>query len=211
MGTYVDLIEPRLTPPRPVTPGDAAAVLIEWTRDLEEELAARLELMSPDDLRWAPHPDANSTGVTIWHVTRFLDFRATRAFTGAPATADIWHTHGWREHTGYEPDGLGWQGLGLLTGYTPEQMRAVPALDAGALGRYLTQASDQLVAQIDQLRDDIHHVEANRLHVAGRRPLTPYQTIGSTLQGSFGHVGEIDTLVALRDRLAHSDAPSQPY
>ena len=81
-------------------------------------------------------------------------------------------------------------------------MRAVPALEAEELRRYLTRASDQLVAQIEQLRDDVHHVDANRLQASGRRPLTPYQTIGSTLQGSFGHVGEIDTLVALRERIA---------
>lgn len=199
--TYVDTIEPRLTPARDVHPGDAAEVLAEWTRDLEQEISARLALLSLDELYWQPHPNSNSAGVTVWHVARFLDFRATRAFTGSSPSDDIWHTAGWRDRTGYEPDGLGWLGLGLLTGYSPEEMRAVPRLNVEELGMYLAQSSQRLVEQIKCLRNDIHHIEANRLPVPGRRPLTPYQTIGSTLQGSFGHVGEIDTLVALRERL----------
>jgi len=37
--------------------------------------------------------------------------------------------------------------------------------------------------------------------------LSPYQSISSLLQGSFGHVGEIDTLVALRERLHRAGSP----
>ena len=192
--TYVETIEPRLTPHRAVSPGDAAAVLAEWCRDLEQELTARLELVTSRDLRWQPHPDSNSAGVTVWHVTRWIDVLGTRAFTGAPASQDGWHSQGWREVTGYEPDGLGFAGLGTLTGYTPEQMRAVPAMDANGLASYLSESVARLIEQITILGEKV-------LKPLGRG-LSPYQTIGSTLQGSFGHVGEIDTLVALRARLA---------
>jgi hypothetical protein len=200
--SYVDTIEPRLTAPRAVQPGGTAETLVEWTRDLQQELAARLDLMSADDLYWRPHRDANSAGVTVWHVARFLDFRATRGFTGRAASEDLWHRLGWRDRTGYEPDGIGWQGLGLLTGYTPEEMRAVPQMSAQDLGSYLSVCCDALVAQIRSLHEQIHDVSSNRLQVPGRRALTPYQTMSSTLQGSFGHIGEIDALVALRERLA---------
>lgn len=194
MTTYVDAIEPRLTPHRPVTPADTGATLIEWSRDLQQELAARLTLMAADDLTWQPHPDANSPGVTVWHVARWLDILATRAFTGRPATDELWQAGGFRAATGYDPDGIGFLGLGALTGYTPAEMRAVPAMPADLLGEYLAASTDRLVATLGEL--------APRLHAGSGGMPTPYQSIGGTLQGSFGHVGEIDTLVALRARLS---------
>lgn len=193
MVTYVETIEPRLTPLRPATPDRTADVLIEWTRDLQEELSARIALITPEDLAWQPHPDSNSAGVTIWHLTRWLDYAATRAYTGRGAAADLWHTGGFREITGYEPDGIGFRGLGVLTGYTPAEMRAVPFMSGELLDDYLRRSTDLLITTLGEL--------APRLNVVdGDRP-TIYQAVGSTLQGSFGHVGEIDTLVALRARL----------
>lgn len=196
--TYVETIEPRLTPYRPGSPTDAAAVLVEWCRDLEQELAARLELVTGEDLRWQPHPNSNSAGVTVWHVARWIDVLGTRAFTARPASEDLWHTRGWRDTTGYEPDGIGYQGLGTLTGYTPDQMRAVPMLDASSLSTYLSQSTAALIDQITDLSSGV-------LTASGPAQPAPFQAIGATLQGSFGHVGEIDSLVALRARLAGAE------
>lgn len=193
MTTYVDEIEPRLTPLRPVRPDTSGEALIEWIRDLGEELTARLARIPTAALHWQPHPDANSTGVTAWHVARWLDVLGTRAFTGRPAGRDIWHSQGWCDESGYEPDGIGWRGLGTLTGYTPAEMRAVPLLSTAQLTDYLAQTTEALVAQITILG------EAG-LHQVGRG-VTPYQNISGTVQGSFGHLGEIDALVALHDRL----------
>lgn len=194
MTTYVHGIEPRLTPLRPATPGRAFEVLVEWSLDLEEELAARLELMAPEDLAWQPHPDANSPGVTVWHVARWLDVLATRILPEPPRQQDLWHSDGWAERTGYEPGGVGFLGLGTLTGYTPEEMRAVPQLDADELREYLSRA---VLALIEELRSAGDAVTVVRPALGA----SPYLLVGSTLQGSFGHVGEIDALVALRDRL----------
>lgn len=127
--TYVETIEPRLTAPRAASPADAAEVLIEWCRDLEAEIGARLTLVTTDDLTWQPHPDSNSVGVTVWH----------------------------------------------------------------ALASYLSQSTALLIERIALLG-------AGLLKPGGQQ-LSAFHGIGSTLQGSFGHAGEIDTLVALRARL----------
>jgi len=100
--------------------------------------------------------------------------------------------------TRYEPDGVGWLGLDTLTGYTPAEMRAVPTLDVDQMGAYLSESAIALVETFDRLRDHLH---------AGGPP-TPYQAISNTLQGSFGHIGEIDALVSWRARL--SAAPTFP-
>jgi hypothetical protein len=191
---YVDRAEPRLTPFPTATPASTVATLSAWCRDLEAELTARVRLIPGDTLHWQPEPDTNSTGVTVWHVARWLDFLGTRAYTREPATADLWHQAGWKDRTGYEPDGIGYLGLGALTGYTPEEMRAVPKLSGDDLIAYLTQGASRLTAQIERLGEAIHEP-------VGRARLSPYQTISATLQGSFGHIGEIDLLVGLRARL----------
>lgn len=194
--TYVDQIEPRLTAHRAMAPATAVDALIELCLDLQQELAARLRLLTPDDLAWQPHPDANSPGVTAWHVARWLDVLATRAFTGCSEEHELWRTEGWRDITGYNPAGVGYLGLGTLTGYTPQEMRAVPLMSAKSLETYLGQSAEQMVARIRRLSGQIHE---------SREALpSPYQIISSTLQGSFGHLGEIDALVALRARLGQS-------
>lgn len=190
---YVTSIEPRLTPHRPAAPISTADALVEWATDLEEELAARLRLLSDEELLWRPHEDANNIAVTAWHVSRWLDLLGTRLFTGKPKELDIWHRAGWYEATQYEPDGIGYLGLGTLTGYSPEEMRAVPALAAADLIAYLSQSVEALVMQIQEFGAEI-------IKPLPHADLSPYQLIGSTLQGSFGHVGEVDTLVALRAR-----------
>lgn len=192
--TYVDSIEPRLTPLRPVAPRSACEVLVEWCEDLRHELGARLRAMSADELAWQPHPDANSAAVTAWHVARWVDLLATRILPRPPRPTDLWHGEGWRDRTGYEPDGIGYLGLGSLTGYTPEEMRAVPVLSGEELRAYLEQALDALVDVLRPMGDEVNEP---RPGLGG----SAYQLVGSTLQGVFGHVGEIDALVSLRARL----------
>ena len=199
--TYVDEIEPRLTPLRTDTPVGAAQALVHWCQDLEQELTARLGLVSPDELSWQPHPDSNSAAVTVWHVARWFDVLGSRAFTGRPARDDLWHTKGWLELTGYEPDGIGFAGLGTLTGYTPEEMRAVPVMDAPSLSLYFAQSSARLIEHITELDDEL-------LRAPGASGLSPYTAISGTVQGSFGHIGEIDALIALHSRLGHAPLDS---
>ncbi|MER7460613.1 DinB family protein [Micromonospora sp. NPDC126480] len=175
-------------------PATAADALIELLHDLREETVARLELISAAELAWQPHPDANSPAVTVWHVARWLDVLATRAFPARSAEHELWRTAGWQEATGYDPVGLGYRGLGTLTGYTPAQMRAVPVLPAADLTAYLTQSAEHLAATI--------RVLSGRIHDSRSGQPSPYQILSGTLQGSFGHLGEIDALVALRARLS---------
>ena len=164
---------------------------MEWVHDLEEELAARLEVAGPAVLQWQPHPDMNSPAVTAWHVIRWLDVLATRAFDASSSPADeLWHSRGWRQQTGYDPTGVGFLGLGTLTGYTPAEMRAVPTMASADLQRYLAQAATGLVESIDALG-------ASLTRSIDGLGLSPYQMISGTVQGSFGHLGEIDALAVL--------------
>lgn len=191
---YVPTIEPRLTNHRPAAPGTVIEVLVEWLRDLEQEAVARLQLMSEDELGFRPHPDANNPDVTFWHVARWFDVLAARHVTRPPARAERWLADGWADLTGYDPTGIGFLGLGTLTGYTPEEMRAVPELGAEGLRAYLTGAIDDVV-------DAVSGLTPAELHAPGAGGIpSAYQVLGSTIQGAFGHLGEVDCLVSLNDR-----------
>lgn len=196
--SYVETIEPRLTPTLDYTVDSPAVLLSELCRDLAAEVDTRLELMSDDDVHWRPHPDSNDVGVTIWHIARWLDVLGSQVLGGGDATADIWHARGWSEWTGYDPIGVGFLGLGTLTGYTADEMRAVPRMGCKHLRAYLAETTQSLNEEVLTAGASVVVPRAGRL--------TPFQQIITTLQGSFGHVGEIDTLVALRSRVGASSA-----
>ncbi|MFF5261744.1 DinB family protein [Actinomadura viridis] len=191
---YVPAIEPRLTAHRPATPTTTTETLVEWLLDLEQEAVARLELLTDAECGFSPHPDANDADVTFWHIARWLDvLAATGAVTAPKPSTQVWHRDGFADEYGYDPTGIGYLGLGTLTGYTPGEMRAVPRLGPAALTRYLR-------ASTTELCEVLTGFDAERInHDQGFG--SPYQIVGGTLQGSFGHLGEIDCLVALQARL----------
>jgi len=199
---YVATIEPRLTAHRMVTPSTAGDALVEWLRDLEQEMLARLELMSEAELGFRPHPHSNSADVTVWHLGRWFDVLASRRISGALTQPERWYRDGWAEQTSYDPKGIGFLGLGTLTGYSVEEMLAVPALGSKVLTSYLSGA----IIDIIDVIGDMTHDELHRPGPAGLP--SPYQAVGSTIQGSFGHLGEIDCLVSLHHRL--DENPSGP-
>ena len=173
---------------------------VEILTDLIEKLAGdvREEVgeLSQEELDWQPDSEANSIGVTVWHFSRWLDVLATRALADQPAGQERWQTRGWAARSGYDPHGVGYEGLGVLTGYTLAEVAAIPRLSAGDLLEYLDQVCAALRERLLVLPEGGLHQPAPGL--GGRR--TPYQWVRSILMGCFGHVGEIEALKAMRER-----------
>ncbi len=68
------------------------------------------------------------------------------------ALAEQWHIQGWSSKTAYDPRGIGTGGLGILAGYTQEEVAAIPVLSAEELLAYLealvsANRADRLYAQ----------------------------------------------------------------
>jgi hypothetical protein len=179
----------------PTPPDSPAAVLAAWLGDLVAMVHQHIAGLSAEELAFQPDPQGNSIGVTVWHFSRWLDV-VGRAFAGQPPSAELWHTAGWAARTGYDPTGIGHQGLGVLTGYTWAQVTQVPTLSAAELLDYLGQVTDRLLRQLDGMPIEILHGPAPGL--GGTR--SRYSRLSAVLQGSFGHVGEIEALKAMRAR-----------
>jgi len=78
---------------------------------------------------------------------------------------------------------------GALTGYTFQEVLAIPRLTATELVRYLDSVIGPLAQRLRALPDD---------EAAGRA----VRRATGILQGCFGHIGEIDALLAIRERSA---------
>ena len=121
-------------------------------------------------------------------MARWIDV-LTRILGGTQPSTERWFTDGWAERTGYDPRGIGDDGLGALTGYTFQEVLAIPRLNATQLVRYLDSVVGPLAQHLRALPDDEAAAKAVR-------------SATGILQGCLGHIGEIDALLAIRERSA---------
>lgn len=178
-------------------------LLAELIEDLFHDLQPEIQPLSVEDLDWQPYREANSIGVTVWHIARGLDFLATRVLQGKPAEDELWHIHGWREKTNYDPRGIGYGGWGVLTGYTWEEVLAIPDLNGGELLDYLEDACQNAASQVRKLTPESAHRPAESL-LDGK--LTYYHWIKEFYKGFQAHVGEIVAMeVLIKKRKAHDE------
>ena len=125
-----------------------------------------------------------------------FDVLKVRFLEQRQALAEQWHTQGWAQKTGYDPRGIGTGGLGILTGYTQEEVAAVPQLTAEDLLAYLDRAAEALRQYLLSLPEGA----LAQSIVAMGESLTAYQLIKGILLGCVGHLGEIEALKALHLR-----------
>jgi hypothetical protein len=128
-------------------------LIVDWLDDLAARMGAEIEPLTPEELNWQPDAEANSIGVTVWHVARWLDLLTVRILENRPPGDEQWHTRGWRESTGYDPRGIGSGGLGAISGYTLEEVAAIPRLSAHDLLTYLGQVCGVLRQHLVKMPD----------------------------------------------------------
>lgn len=178
------------------TPHTTAEVLSVWLRDLARYVRTRCHGLDESALAFRPDAGGNSVGVTLWHFSRWLDVIGQRAWVDGPVGGELWHARGWASRTGYDPTGLGYRGLGVVTGYTVEEVDRIPPIGLDVLLEYFGQAVDSLREQLAAMGDEQLHEATPGLGGENSR----YAALSAVLQGSFGHLGEIDALLSMRER-----------
>lgn len=172
-------------------------VLIDLMNDIGTEIRDEIGEMSAEELAWQPDPQANSIGVTVWHVARWLDVLSTRIL-GTGATEDeLWHTQGWAQRTGYDPRGIGASGLGNVTGYTIEEVAAIPPMSAADLLAYLDSTIEAVNSCISEMPDGALYEKVPGIG----KSRTSYGWIKLLMKGCMGHLGEIQTLKSIHERM----------
>lgn len=160
-------------------------LLAEWVGDLRAGVERQLGRTPDAALHWRPAREMNSIGDTAWHIARWLDLVTMWLAKAAPETQH-WIADGWAERTGYDPRGVGTDGLGAISGYTFAEVEAIPKL-----------RGDQLRAYLGSVCDDV----IPRLRAADDATAQRYKAV---VQATFGHLGEIAALRTLFERQART-------
>jgi hypothetical protein len=168
-------------------------LLAELIEDLAHDLRPEIEPLTQQELDWNPDPQANSIGVTLWHMARGMDFLTARVLQSGPAEEEQWHTKGWRQKTGYDPRGIGYGGWGVVTGYSWEEVLAIPKLSSQEIMEYFDQTC---YALSDQVRRLTQEVAAKPVQEFMKGKLTRYQWTKHFYKGFQAHVGEIMAIKA---------------
>ncbi len=162
--------------------------MAKWFEDVGARVREQLKHLEEDALEWRADDRGNNVRETVWHMARWIDV-LTRILGGTQPSTERWFTDGWAQRTGCDPRGIGDDGLGALTGYTFQEVLAIPRLNATELVRYLDSVVEPLVQRLRALPDDEAAAKAVRRGTG-------------ILQGCLGHIGEIDALLAIRERSA---------
>lgn len=179
-------------------PADAPAFLRELVTRLQRGTLARLKRIPADALYWQPHRESNSIGVTVWHYTRWWDLFGTVVLVDGKTEDQHWFRDGWLDRTGYDPRGKPPDGFGLITGYSVDEMLAVPHLPIEDLAAYHAASTDSALSAIAaEDRASLQRI----LHVGeGDASGSRYAQILGLALGSHRHLGEIDALASLYER-----------
>lgn len=179
-------------------PSTAAELLGALVSRLQRGTLARLKRVPADALYWQPHRESNSIGVTVWHYTRWWDLFGTVVLVDGAVERQHWFRDGWAERTGYDPRGKPPDGFGLITGYSVEEMLAVPHLSADDLAAYHTASTDSALRAI--AAEDDASLQRTLKVGEGDSGGSRYEQILGLALGSHRHLGEIDALASLFER-----------
>src|SRR2546423_12418978 len=128
-------------------------LMAKWFEDVGAGLRRRVKDLDEDTLEWRADDRGNNVRETVWHMARWIDV-LTRFLAGTQPSTERWFTDGWAERTGYDPRGIGDDGLGVLSGYSFPEGLAVPRLSATELVGFLDSVINPLVPRLRALPGD---------------------------------------------------------
>lgn len=162
--------------------------MAKWFEDIGTGIRRRVVGLDESALEWRADDRGNNIRETVWHMARWVDV-LERLLSGSDAASERWIVDGWAARTGYDPRGLGDDGLGALSGYTFDEVLGIPRLSGEELLSYLDSVIPPLARRLRAPADDETAAKMVRRATG-------------ILKGCFGHIGEIDALLAIRERSA---------
>jgi hypothetical protein len=177
---------------------DSKDVLLDLLDTYKRGIHSTVDGMSAEALTWQPDPQANHIAVTLWHLARVMDAVLAHRIHAAGAEAELWFTRGWAEKYAYDPRGKGSNSLGMLTGYSVEEMKAVPVMPLDDLLAYFDASHAALVEFVKSKEN-----EALLELAPGSDPKRDfYFWVKICLIDGTRHTGEIQAIKAMWERKA---------
>jgi hypothetical protein len=166
---------------------NANDVLIDILEDNRRRLLRLFDVIPDVCVTWKPEIWANNIMVTVWHMARIFDVFLTLQAQGRLPEQECWFRHGWAEQTGYDPRGTGLNGWGILTGYSQEEVAAIPTLTREQMLGYLNVVYDTVSEYLINTPMEILQTPAAGFD--GK--YSKYQCIQMALLDNVRHLGEI--------------------
>jgi hypothetical protein len=132
---------------------ETRAMLLDLFDRVHESIPGLVEGLSPEQLQWAPTPDANPIAWLVWHLCRVEDDH----LAGVAGQPQVWTDSGWAQRfdVPFAPGDIGY-------GQSAEQVRLVPG-DGALLCGYAAAVAErtrQILAGLTT--QDLHRVVDGR-------------------------------------------------
>jgi hypothetical protein len=75
----------------------AAQILLDLLETQQKAINSEFSDLSDEALNWRPDAEANSIGITLWHLGRVADFALSHRLEGRPVEEQRWFSGGWAE------------------------------------------------------------------------------------------------------------------
>ena len=129
-------------------------VLRDLLETQQKAINSELGELSDEALNWRPDAEANSIGITLWHLGRVADLVLSHRLEGRPVEEQRWFSDGWAARTGYDPRGIGSNGMGILTGYSQAEVAALPSMSRDDLLAYHNAVYTALLGRLAETTEE---------------------------------------------------------
>ena len=175
---------------------NAKDVLLDLMDTYKRGILTSLEGLTTEALTFQPDDEANHIAVTIWHLSRIMDGLYVHRMFALDAENELWFTQGWAEKYNYDPRGKGSNKLDMLTGYSVEEMKAVPIMSLEDMLTYFDAAHQKMVEFLNEAT-----LEKLQELAPGSDPKREfYFWVKITLIDGTRHTGEIQAIRAMWER-----------
>ena len=167
---------------------DVSELLLDGYGRLPELVRSAVDGLTPEQLRWAPSPGANTIGWLVWHLTRVQDHHVADLLDAD----QIWASGEWAARFGLTPDP---HNTGY--GHTPKQVASVRPESLAALVDYymaVARRTDELLRTVKP--DDLDRIVDRRWDP----PVTLGVRLVSILDDDTQHAGQAAYVRGLLER-----------
>jgi hypothetical protein len=171
-------------------------LLIDLLKHIHTTLHRTMDGLCNEIFEWQPDEGANNIRLTIWHISRSFDVLKTRILDGQNPELELWHVNGWKRKTEYDPRGIGFAGLGNLTGYNLAEVNAVPSMSTKESLLYFDECWQALLNFLITLPE----TELMNQVIFEGVSFPAYEFFRGFLMDAYEHLGEIKAIKAIYER-----------
>lgn len=171
-------------------------ILLDLLQTYKDGVDSVLKDIPVEALTFQPDPEANHIAVTMWHLGRVLDMVVVMRIQNKLIDDEQWFANGWMNNTGYDPRGKGSRGLGVLIGFSVEEMLQVPVLSLDDMKKYFEETHSALVDIVKDLSPERLAEKAP----GGDPQRSYYEWVKICLSDGIRHTGEMLAIKSMWER-----------